>query len=325
MDLRERFLNAGTPLGEYVKISPYFGVNTVPTEVFVVDKKTRDELIASHPLSSEILKPFLRGQDVRRWQVEPQDQWLIFAYHGIEIESYPAVLKYLKKYKDLLSKREDRQEWYELQFSLDEAEHFAQPKLVCPNFYNKQTFAVETEGLYCGYTCYNIPTKETWLCGLLNTLAVEWFYSQVSKQLGTEELEARDDEIKQIPVPNIDAAQKDLVRKLVDYLIYLQQQPTISEKDLADYQDFAVLRYFESIINGLIYEFYLPDVLQNADRDIFKHLMAEQLPEIDEMHGDKMSIFRSLYEHLHDRKHPVRVNLFFQDSLRPIRIIEGKW
>ena len=325
LDLRERFLNAGTPLGEYVKISPYFGVNTVPTEVFVVDKKTRDELIASHPLSSEILKPFLRGQDVRRWQVEPQDQWLIFTYHGIEIESYPAVLKYLKKYKDLLSKREDRQEWYELQFSLDEAEHFAQPKLVCPNFYNKQTFAVETEGLYCGYTCYNIPTKETWLCGLLNTLAVEWFYSQVSKQLGTEELEARDDEIKQIPVPNIDEAQKDLVRKLVDYLIYLQQQPTISEKDLADYRDFAVLRYFESIINGLIYEFYLPDVLHHADRDIFKHLMAEQLPEIDEMHGDKMSIFRSLYEHLHDRKHPVRVNLFFQDSLRPIRIIEGKW
>ena len=63
----------------------------------------------------------------------------------------------------------------------------------------------------------------------------------------------------------------------------------------------------------------------NADRDIFKHLMAEQLPEIDEMHEDKMSVFRSLYERLHDREHPVRKNLFFQDSLRPIRIIEGKW
>jgi hypothetical protein len=38
-----------------------------------------------------------------------------------------------------------------------------------------------------------------------------------------------------------------------------------------------------------------------------------------------MSVFRSLYARLHDREHPVRVNLFFQDSLRPIRIIEDKW
>ena len=38
-----------------------------------------------------------------------------------------------------------------------------------------------------------------------------------------------------------------------------------------------------------------------------------------------MSFFRSLYEHLHHREHPVRVNTFFQDSLRPVRIIEDKW
>ena len=325
VELLQGFRDAGTPLGEYIKEPPYFGIETVPTEVFVVNRATREELIAAHPSSSDILKPFLQGSDIRRWQVEAQDQWLIFTYRGIEINAYPAILKYLEKYKELLSKRGNEQEWYELQASLKEAEHFAQPKLVCPNLYDKQTFAVETEGLYCGYTCYVIPTDEKWLCGLLNTLPVEWFYSQASKQLDGGKLEARSDYIKQIPVPDINATQKDLVRKLVDYLIYLQQQPTINSKDLADSRDFAVFRYFEWIISGLVYEFYMPDLLQNANRDIFKHLIAEQLPEIDEIQGDKMSAFRSLYEHLHDREHPVRVNLFFQDSLRPIRIIEGKW
>ena len=325
LDLLEKFQNAGMPLGEYVKTSPYFGIETVPTEVFVVDGKTRDELIAAHPSSADILKPFLQGENIRRWQVDSQNQWLIFTHHGIEIEAYPAILKHLEKYRDALSIRGEGQEWYELQAFLNESEHFAQPKLVCPNLYKKQTFAVETEGFYCGYTCYIIPTDEMWLCGLLNTLAVEWFYSQVSKQWETEELEARSDEMEQISVPNINASQKDLVRKLVDYLIYLQQQLTTSSKDLRHASDVAVFRYFERIINGLTYEFYMPDVLHNADRDIFKHLIAEQLPEIDEMLGDKMSVFRSLYERLHDREHPVRVNLFFQDSLRPIRIIEGKW
>ena len=50
-----------TPLGEYIKDPPYFGIETVPTEVFVVDSTTPDELIASHPSSTDILNPFLQG------------------------------------------------------------------------------------------------------------------------------------------------------------------------------------------------------------------------------------------------------------------------
>ena len=151
LELLQRFRDAGTPLGEYVKISPYFGIETVPTEVFVVDRVKRDELIAEHAASADILKPFLQGPDIKRWQAEAKDQWLIFTYRGIEIKAYPAILKYLEKYKELLSKRGNEQEWYELQSSLEETERFAQPKLVCPNLYNAQTVAVETEGLYCGY------------------------------------------------------------------------------------------------------------------------------------------------------------------------------
>ena len=229
------------------------------------------------------------------------------------------------KHKEELDKKGGNQKWYELSVSLDEVQRFAHPKLVCPNLYYQQNFAVDTQGLMCGHTCYIIPTEEKWLCGLLNTLAAEWFYSQISKQLHAGELETRSSYIKQIPIPDIDSVQKDLVRKLVDYLIYLQQQPTINNKDLADFRDFAVLKYFERMIKGLIYEYYMPDVLQNAGRDIFKHLIAEQLPEVDEIQGEKMSVFRSLYERLYHTEHPVRVNLFFQDSLRPIRIIEGKW
>ena len=324
-NLVKRLREIGTPLGEYVKAQPYFGIKTAPTEVFVVDGETRGKLIADHPSSEYILKPFLHGRDLRRWQVEPPEQWLIFAYRGVEIDAYPAIRKYLEKYRDSLSKSKGKGEWYELQASVKEIKRYAGPKLVCPNLYNTQTFAVETDGYYCGYTCYVIPTEETWLCGLLNTRTVEWFYSQISDQLGPGELQARSGFMKQIPVPDLNATQKDLIRKIVDYLIYLQNQPTTNSKDLAHARDFVMLKYFERIINGLVYEFYMPDVLQGGNRDLFKHLMAEQLPEVHEIRGDKMPVFRSLFEHLVHRKHPVRVNLFFQDSLRPIRIIEDKW
>ncbi len=326
LNLVKRLRENGTPLEEYIKTQPFFGIKTAPTDVFVVDRKSRDKLIAEHPSSEDILKPLLHGRDIRRWKVEPPEQWLIFAYRGMEINAYPAIRKYLKKHRDSLSKRKGKGGgWYELQASVEEIARYAGPKLVCPNLYNTQTFAVETEGYYCGSTCYIIPTEETWLCGLLNSRTVEWFYSQISDQLGPGELQARSSFMKQIPVPNLNVAQKDLIRKIVDYLIYLQNQPTTSGKDLSHARDFLMLKYFERIINGLVYEFYMPDVLQGGNRDIFKHLMAEQLLEVKEIHGDKMLAFRTLYERLYHKEHPVRVNLFFQDSLRPIRIIEDKW
>lgn len=325
LDLRHKLQNTGPPLEKYINTQPYFGIKTAPTDVFVVDRETRDKLIAEHPSSDDILKPFLHGRGVRRWYVEPPEQWLIFSYRGIEINAYPAIRRHLEKHRNSLRKRKGKGGWYELQASVEEIKRYAGPKLVCPNLYNTQTFAVETEGYYCGSTCYIIPTEETWLCGLLNTRTVEWLYAQISQQLGPGELQARSRFIKQIPVPNLNATQKDLIRKIVEYLIYLQNQPTTSGKDLAHANDFVMLKYFERIINGLVYEFYMPDVLQGGNRDLFKHLMAEQLPEVSEIRGDKMPTFRALFEKLIDKKHPVRVNLFFQDGLRPIRIIEDKW
>ena len=152
VNLRQQLRNAGMPLSKYVKTKPAFGINTRPTEAFVVDKATRDKLITAHPSSADILKPFLHGQDLRRWHVDTPQQWLIFAHCGIAINDYPAILKHLEKYREPLSKRKGKQEWYELPISLGDAERFAQPKLVSPNTYNHQTFAVDTSGYYYGNT-----------------------------------------------------------------------------------------------------------------------------------------------------------------------------
>ena len=324
VNLREQLRNAGIPLGEYVKTKPSFGINTAPAEAFVVDKATRDELIASNPSSADILKPFLHGQDLRRWHVDTPHQWLIFTHRRIAINDYPAILKHLEKYREPLSKRKGKQEWYELPVSIGDAERFAQPKLVCPDTYNHQTFAVDTAGYYYGKTSYLIPTEETWLCGLLNSRTVEWFYSQVSKQLTIDPLRARSGYIQQIPIPDLMSTQKALITKLVDYLIYLQQQPTTNSKDLKHARDAIMLGYFERIIDGLVYEAYLTEDLHKGDKHFFQPLLEEQLPPIEEIKGDKMSACRDIFELLYERTHLVRRNLYYLDSVKAVRIIEGK-
>ena len=323
-NLREQLRNAGPPLSEYISTKSAFGINTTPTEVFVVDKATRDKLIAAHPSSADILKPFLHGQNLRRWHVDTPQQWLIFTHRGIAINDYPAILNYLEGHRENLRKRKGKQEWYELLASIGDMERFGQPKLVCPNTYNHQTFAVDTEGFYYGNTSYLIPTSEKWLCGLLNSRTVEWFYSQVSKQLTIDYLRARSGYIQQIPIPDITPAHKALIAKIVDYLIYLQQQPTINSKDLKYARDRIMLGYFERVIDGLVYEAYLPAELHKSDKVFLQPLLDEELPPIEDIQGDKMSAFRDIFELLYERTHLVRRNLFFLDSVKPVRVIQGK-
>ena len=324
VNLREQLRNAGTPLGKYVKTKPSFGMNTAPTEAFIVDKATRNKLIAAHSASADILKPFLHGQDIRRWHVDTPQQWLIFTHRGIAINNYPAILKYLQNHRKSLSKRKGKHEWFELPASLGDAERFAQPKLVCPDTYNHQTFAVDTNEYYYGKTSYLIPTEETWLCGLLNSRTIEWFYSQVSNQLTIDPLRARSGYIQQIPVPDLTSEQKAMIAKIVDYLIYLQQQPTINSKDLAHARDRVMLGYFERVIDGLVYEAYLREELHTSDKHFFQPLLDEQLPPLEDIQGDKMSALRDIFELLYDRMHLVRRNLYYLDSIKAVRIIQGK-
>ena len=324
LNLLAKLRDTGPPLSRYVPTRPTFGLRTGASGAFVVDGATRDQLVTEHPASAEVLKPFLHGRDIRRWGVEKPDRWLIFTHRRIEINRYPAIRKHLEKYRSALSKRAGKQKWYELPTTRSNAELFTQAKLICPNSYDHQTFAVDTDGFYCGDTCYLIPTAETWLCGLLNSRVVEWFYSQASNQLTGEYLRARSRYIQQIPIPNLTPTQKSLIGKIVDYLIFLQGQPTTRGRDLTHSRDFIMLKYFERIIDGLVYESYLREALHQGEKQFFKPLLDERLPQLEEIRGDKMAALQEIFERLYERTHPIRRNLFFLDSVKPIRIIEGK-
>ena len=130
--------------------------------------------------------------------------------------------------------------------------------------------------------------------------------------------------MQEIPIPDLTSTQKAVIGKIVDYLIYLQGQPTTSGKDLAHARDFIMLGYFERIIDGLVYESYLGEELHQGEKQFFKPLFDERLPQLEEIRGDEMSALQEIFERLYERTHPVRRNLFFLDSVKPIRIIEGK-
>lgn len=244
--LLEKLRRAGKPLGDYVGGRFYHGVKTGLNEAFIVDRTTYDRLVAEHPSSAEVLRPFLRGRDVKRWRVDPQDLWLIFLpwhfplHNDISIKeaskkaeqefakSYPAIYHHLLPFKTSLEARDQTEtgikyEWYALQRWRPESwQEFEKPKIVYPDIYEHQSFAYDKDGFFMMNTCYFIPTNEIWMTGLLNSTPVEWFYSLTANRIRGGYLRAFSDYIKQIPVPAI--SNKSSITRLVERILALKAE-----------------------------------------------------------------------------------------------------
>ena len=332
LELLEKFRNAGKPLSEYLHERSSRGITTGCNEAFIIANATRDALIAEHPSSGDVLKPFLMARDIQRWRVKPtdesrrelQDKWLIFTHRGIDINAYPAIKKHLGKYRDALEKRSGKQEWYELQTAPADTARFTQPKCIYADMASETAFAFDDEGYYVGSPASLLSTDELWLLGVLNTRAVSWFYARTAPQIWGPFLKFVPRYVSQIPIPDMESEQRALIHKIVEYILYLKKQPTVNSRDLKYARDRVMVGYFNRIIDGMVYEAYLSDELHKGDKHFFQPLLDEQLPRLEEIQGNKMSAFRDIFEHLHERTHPIRINLFFLDSIKPIRIIESK-
>jgi hypothetical protein len=65
--LMEKIRTVGIPLKEFVGMKSYRGIVTGFNEAFVIDSSVRTQLVADDPKCTQIIKPYLRGQDINRW------------------------------------------------------------------------------------------------------------------------------------------------------------------------------------------------------------------------------------------------------------------
>lgn len=338
--LLDRLRKAGKPLGEYVNGRFYRGVLTGLNEAFVVDRATRDRLIAEHKSSDEILKPFLRGRDVKRWRVDYSDQYLIKIESSENVQhpwsgkgekeaerifakTYPAIHAFFGSMREALVKRYDQGQYFWELRSCAYWQDFGQPKVLYPDIYEHQSFMWDEEGLFAANTCYFIPTSEKWFTGLLNSTAVEWFYGNISNRVRGGYLRAFSDYMKVIPIPSATGAQQKTIEGFVDYLLWLNRH-LADHPEAAGTRDPLMVAFWEQVLNGLVYELYFSEELHAAGLRLFDLVATTRLPDITKLpEKDRLAKLRAKFEELHDADHPLTVALQKLQTLETIRIIEG--
>lgn len=193
--IKRKIEAVGTPLKDW-DINIYRGILTGYNEAFIIDGATKDKLIKEDPKSAEIIRPILRGRDIKRYGYEYADLYLIATFPSlkIDIEQYSAVKQHLlsfgydrlKQTGEAGARKKTGNKWFETQDSISYWDDFNRQKIIYPgimriaksNQSNFPRFALDNDqNFHFGNDCYFIVGENLdYLYLLLNSTLLGYLF-----------------------------------------------------------------------------------------------------------------------------------------------------
>ncbi len=250
-DLLTKIRARGTPLREYLGYSPLSGIKTGFNEAFLVDSLTRQELIKGDPKARDLIKPYLRGQDISRWNPRWAGLWMIamkssgdhpwpWSDKGVEAESifrhaYPTIFAHLTSFRETLARRQDQgRYWWELR-SCAYWEEFARPKITYQEITWQLNWCFDARGTLCNNTAYILPTEDRWLLAVMNS-PVSWWYAWRTAVRGKDEaLRFIKEFVVTLPIASLPNQNREEVNTMVDGLLTSAESRLATERGMLDW------------------------------------------------------------------------------------------
>ena len=278
--LKEKIERVGVPLAEW-GVDIYRGVTTGCNDAFIIDRAKRDALIARDPHSAEIIKPVLRGRDIKRYYADFAEEYLLFipwhfplhndaSIHGASSKAelafkrqYPGIYQHLLQYKEKLTKRNTsetgiRYEWYALQRCASTYHtEFEKKKIVCSRMVTKPQFFCDKNKHYVTDTAYTMTGNHLkYLLAFLNSnLVYDIFHTFYSG--GGIDGEIKIVKLIHLPIPKPSSAQEQSVTKLVNKIIAAKEAdpaadttPQENEIDQLVYQLYGLTKAEIALVEG---------------------------------------------------------------------------
>ena len=223
--IKQKIESIGIPLKNW-NIQINYGIKTGFNDAFIISTDIRKEILANclteeeRKKTDELIRPILRGRDIKRYGYNWADLWLINTHNGvkgikprIDINEYPAVKAHLDKYWDKLMKRADKGDTpYNLR-NCAYIDDFFKPKIVWarlmriskseidsfPRFPKADAGFFVVDSL-CFFTGENIDK----LCTFLNSSLATYYYLKNIAILDNGGMQMRQQYIEEIPCPKFD-------------------------------------------------------------------------------------------------------------------------
>lgn len=219
-------------------INIYRGILTGFNEAFIIDEAAKERLIKEDKKSAEIIKPLLRGRDVKRYSYNFANLYLINTHNGIkekdippiDINDYPAIKKHLDKYSSKLEKRADKGDTFYNLRNCAYLEDFEKDKIIWTPVNGIYYFTYVEAGYYFNNSIFMISDKENninklkYLLSVLNTITFK-LGSLITPLTEVGQYTYGSKEFMQtIPIPEPDKETENKLVKLVDNIIENKKQ-----------------------------------------------------------------------------------------------------
>ncbi len=282
LDLRDKIESVGTPLKDW-DIQINYGIKTGANEAFIIPTEKRDAILNACKTQEErerterLIKPILRGKDIKRYSYEWAGEWIIFIpWHFPNTGSpksmekneqdfsihYPNIYAHLLSHKDKLLKRNKdetgkRYEWYCLQrWAANYLQDFEKEKIVYGEIVQEPRFYLDNGECGLGYfyaeaTSFILTGEHLrYLLGILHskliTFAFKTFYA--GGGLGESGYRYKKAFIERLPIPQITEKNQELADKIIALVDKILQA---KEKDPK-----ANTQRLEKEIDALVYQLY---------------------------------------------------------------------
>ncbi|MGN8296017.1 DUF7149 domain-containing protein [Helicobacter pylori] len=279
LDLRDKMESVGTPLKDW-DIQINYGIKTGANEAFIIPTEKRDAILkncddvqkdekgmSERERTKELIKPILRGKDIKRYSYEWAHLWVINTHNGytsalkskippIDIEKYPATKAHLDAHWNTIATRSDQGDTpYHLR-NCAYLEDFEKEKIVYGEIVQEPRFYLDNGECKLGYfyaeaTSFILTGEHLrYLLGMLHskliTFAFKTFYA--GGGLGESGYRYKKAFIERLPIPQITEKNQELARKITDGA---KQILALKEKDPK-----ANTQKLEKEIDALVYRLY---------------------------------------------------------------------
>lgn len=318
-------LNDKIILGKIAK--SWAGIITGNDDLLLFDSENMPDYI-----ENELLKPVLRAQSFDRYSYAKANKYAFYPYeetNGKTVlipiekikEKYPKAYEFIISNEQTLKSRKDSRRtmgeksgWYGL-IRFGTLSKFNETKIVSPGEVKRNKFAIDlTKSAFSCARVFSVNPKSSnvniySLLSILNSSVVEFFMHKNSSLKAGGYFSYSSTILDKIPLPNH-------FDKIPNQIITQYRLSSISDGN-------EILNlYFESILDGIVFELYFPEEIKSAGKEILKHL-GDLKPITEEMsEEEKLAIIQSEFERLYDPNHPVRFAIETLDSVEEVRIIK---
>ena len=275
--IKRKIEAVGKPLKDW-DIQIYRGVLTGCNEAFIIDEAKRAEILSNCQSDDErkrteaIIRPILRGRDIRRYGYVDSGKYLINTHNGvkekgippIDITDYPAIKEHLDSFGDAVMLRSDQGDTpYNLR-NCAYLEEFEKPKIVFAELSDRAKFYYDNQGMYPDKTNFIITGDSIELLYLqFNSPLIEYMYSKGAASTGVGTTMWQKTKIMELHMLPITSTTEVTIRQIFNEVITETSQENIevllSSFYALQYSQFnlthkEILFIEEFIRSGVIYQ-----------------------------------------------------------------------